>query len=128
MKSIVVYKITILSCFLLLSTGLMAQKPAIDLISSHHKYRHPESIIDTLYTVHAPEKEAVLQQLPSEQDQKTTVTSKRKKRRQIGPSLDSLFHKEEGRDSAREKSPAKISFFDKRINPIKFLIYITALK
>jgi len=113
---------------MIIPTGLMAQKPAIDLISSHHQYKHPEAIIDTGYSVNPPLREAVLTQKPPVQDQELVKKSGKKKRRQIGPSIDSLFHKEESRDSIREKSPAKISYFDRRFNPIKVLIYITALK
>ena len=128
MKSIVVYKVTILSGFLLMSTGLLAQKPAIDLISSNHQYRHPESIIDTSYTVNPPVRDAVLKTIPPAQEQKKTSKTRRKKRRQIGPSLDSLLHNGESKSHTREKNQAKVSFFNKRLNPVKFIIYITALK
>ena len=128
MKSIVVYIIAFLTWFLVLPTGLMAQKPAIDLISSHQQYKHPEAIIDTGYNVNPPLREAVLSQEPPVQDQELAKKSEKKKRRQIGPSIDSLFHKEESGDSVRKKAPAKISYFDRRFNPIKVLIYITALK
>jgi len=128
MKSIVVYIITILTWFMIIPTGLMAQKPAIDLISSHHQYKHPEAIIDTGYTVNPLLREAVLIQKPPVQDQELVKKSGKKKRRQIGPSIDSLFHKEESKDSIREKSPAKISYFDRRFNLIKVLIYIIAIK
>ena len=126
MKSIVVYKIAFLSWFLILSGELMAQKPAIDLISSQHQYRHPEVIMDTAYMVNPPVREAVLKQLPPRQE--PADQKEKKKRRQIGPSLDSLFHKEEGKTPAREKSPAKTFWIGKRFNPVKFLLYITAIK
>ena len=128
MKSIVVYKIAILICLLVLSTGLMAQKPAIDLISTHHQYRHPEAIMDTGYTVNPSVREAVLDNTSPAQEQKLKAESEKKKRRQIGPSIDSLFQNEESTSPARKKSPMKISMFFHRYNPIKFIIYITALK
>ena len=128
MKSIVVYKIIILTCFLILAAGLKAQKPAIDLISSHHQYRHPEAIIDTGYAVNPPVREAVLRQVPPAQNKNLSGESGKKRRRQIGPSLDSIFQKEEARPPAKEKSQAKTSLFNKRYNPIKILFYITALK
>ena len=128
MKSIVVYIIGFLTCFLLHSGALMAQKPAFDLISSNHRYRHPEVIMDTSYKVNPSVREAVLKPQPQVQDQKVTARSERKKRRQIGPSLDSLFHKEESKAPSREKAQMKISFLNKRINPINILIKITALK
>ena len=128
MNSIVVYRILIVSWFLILASGLTAQKPAIDLISSHHQYRHPEAIVDTGYNVHPRVRDAVLTQLPPVQNQDLASESVKKRRRQIGPSLDSIFQKEETRASGKEKSPVKISLFDRRYNPIKILVYITALK
>ena len=128
MNNIVVYRILIVSWFLILASGLTAQKPAIDLISSHHQYRHPEAIVDTGYNVHPRVRDAVLTQLPPVQNQDLASESVKKRRRQIGPSLDSIFQKEETRASGKEKSPVKISLFDRRYNPIKILVYITALK
>jgi hypothetical protein len=128
MNSIVVYRILIVSWFLILASGLTAQKPTIDLISSHHQYRHPEAIVDTGYAVRPRVKDAVLTQLPPAQNQDLASESVKKRRRQIGPSLDSIFQKEETRAPGKEKSPAKISLFNRRYNPIKILIYITALK
>jgi hypothetical protein len=128
MKSIVVYIIAFLLWFLSLPTGLMAQKPAIDLISSHYQYRHPEAIIDTGYAVNPPLREAVLHQHSPEQNKELERESNKKKRRQIGPSLDSLFQKKDNKAPEKEKSVAKISYYHKRLNPLKFIIYITALK
>ena len=127
MNNIVVYIITLLACLLIPNTGLMAQKPAIDLISSHHHYKHPEAIIDTGYTVNPPVREAVLNQPTPVQDQEAKARSEKKKRRQIGPSLDSLFQKEEIKTPPREKSPAKVKFFSRKFNPLKILIFITAI-
>ena len=126
MKSIVVYKIVFLAWPLLLSMSLMAQKPAIDLISSHYLYQHPEAVIDTAYTVNPTTREAVLRQ--PQADHKRKARMEKKQRRQIGPSLDSLFQKEEDKRPAREKSQVNISIIHLRFNPVKFLIFITALK
>lgn len=128
MKSIVVYRIAILTCLLVFSVGLMAQKPAIDLISTHHQYRHPEAIMDTGYTVNPSVRKAVLDYSSPAHEQKLKAESEKKKRRQIGPSLDSLFQNEESKTTAREKSPMKLSVVHHRYNPIKLLLYITALK
>ena len=128
MNSIVVYRIMITSGFLILATGLLAQKPAIDLISSHQQYRHPEAIIDTGYAVNPLVREAVLIQTPPAENQKLKGKSEKKKRRQIGPSLDSLFQKKDSGNIKQEKPPVKISLFNRKYNPIKFLIYITAFK
>ena len=128
MRNIVVYKIAFLSCFLLLGMELMAQKPAIDLISSHHHHRHPEAVIDTAYTVNPPVRDAVLKQLPPVQEKKQTGKQARKKKRQIGPSLDSLFHKEESKTPAREETQANTSLINRRFIPVKFLMFIIAIK
>ena len=128
MKSIVVYKIAFLCLFLLSGLELMAQKPAIDLISSQHRYRHPEAIVDTGYAVNPPVRDAVLKQLPPAEDKKQEARPGKKKRRQIGPSLDSIFQKEENKSPAREESPANISLINRRFYPVIFLIFITAIK
>ena len=128
MKSIVVYIIAFLLWFLTIPNGLMAQKPAIDLISSHHQYRHPEAIIDTGYAVNPPLREAVLYQPDPEQNKELAREPDKKKRRQIGPSLDSLFQKEETSKPEKGNPGVKISYYHKRLNPLKFILYITALK
>ena len=128
MKSIVVYKMIIVIGVLILTKGLAAQKPAIDLISSHQQNRHPEAIIDTGYTANPLIREAILIKTPPAENKKMKGESEKKRRRQIGPSLDSLFQKEDSEDIKQDKQPVKISLFNRKYNPIKFLIYITALK
>ena len=128
MESIVVYRIIIVTGFLILTTGLTAQKPAIDLISSHQQYRHPEAIIDTGYAVNPLVREPTLVQVPPAQNQDLTDESGKKKRRQIGPSFDSIFQKKKTERTMHEKPPVKISLFNRKYIPIKIFIYITALK
>lgn len=128
MKSIVVYRLIIVTGFLILTTGLTAQKPAIDLISSHQQFRHPEAIIDTGFTVNPLVREPTLVQVPPAKSQNLTGESGKKRRRQIGPSLDSIFQKKETGSTNREKPPVKISLINRKFNPIKIFIYITALK
>ena len=113
---------------LILTKGLAAQKPAIDLISSHQQNRHPEAIIDTGYTANPLIREAILIKTPPAENKKMKGESEKKRRRQIGPSLDSLFQKEDNDNIKQEKQPVEISFFNRKYNPIRFLIYITALK
>jgi hypothetical protein len=113
---------------LILTKGLAAQKPAIDLISSHQQNRHPEAIIDTGYATNPLIREAILIKTPPVENKKLKGESEKKRRRQIGPSLDSLFQKEDKDKIKQEKQPVKISLFNRKYNPIKFLIYITALK
>lgn len=128
MKSIVVYKLIIVTGLLILTTGLTAQKPAIDLISSHQQYRHPEAIIDTGYAGKSLVREPTLVQVPPAQNQNLTGESGKKKRRQIGPSLDSIFQKKKTGSTTQEKPPVKTSLFNRKYNPIKIFICITALK
>ncbi len=128
MNSIVVYRILIVIWFLITASGLAAQKPAIDLISSHRQYKHPEAIIDTGYSVTPLLRDGFLTPTPAVQNQNLRDVTEKKKRRQIGPSLDSIFQKEETKNPTREKSPTKISLYSRRFNPIKIIIYITALK
>jgi len=128
MRNIVVYKMIIVIGALILTKGLAAQKPAIDLISSHQQNRHPETIIDTGYAANPLIREAILIKTPLAENKKMKGESEKKRRRQIGPSLDSLFQKEDNDNIKQEKQPVKISLFNRKYNPIKFLIYITALK
>ncbi|MEA3476757.1 MAG: hypothetical protein U9R60_01135, partial [Bacteroidota bacterium] len=124
MKRIVVYKMIILIGALLLATGLKAQKPAIDLISTHQQYKHPESIVDTGYAVNPLIREPLLIQAPPSQNEKLTEESEKKKRRQIGPSLDSLFQKKETERKSPEKAPVKTSLFNRKYIPMKIFIFI----
>ena len=128
MKNIVVYKMIIVIGTLILAKGLAAQKPAIDLISSHQQNRHPEAIIDTAYSANPLIREAILIETPPAENKKLKGESEKKRRRQIGPSLDSLFQKEDNDNIKEEKQAVKISLFNRKYNPIKFLIYIIALK
>ena len=111
-----------------MAKGLEAQKPAIDLISSHQQNRHPEAIIDTGYAANPSVRDGFLTPTPPVQKQNQRYETEKKKRRQIGPSLDSLFQKEDSEEIKQEKAPMKISLIYRKFNPIKFLIYITALK
>ena len=128
MNSIVVYRIIIVSWFIILASGLTAQKPAIDLISSHRQYRHPEAIIDTGYAVTPLFRDGFLTPTAPDQNPYLREETEKKKRRQIGPSFDSIFQKEETKAPSRDKSPVDTSFFSRKFNPIKIIIYITALK
>jgi hypothetical protein len=128
MKSIVVYRTTLLIGALMLTGTLMAQKPAIDLISSHQQYRHPEALVDTGYAKNPALREADIIEPPQQHKEKSKVETRKKKRRQIGPSLDSIFQKEEAKAPGREDTTAKISSINKRFNPLKIMIFIIAIK
>ena len=85
--------------FLTWLSTLAAQKPAIDLISSHQQYRHPEAIIDTCFTIDSMAREPFQVKNSIGQNQKLPEESAKKKPRQIGPSFDSIFQKKEDADS-----------------------------
>lgn len=118
----------ILGGALFLAMGLSAQKPAIDLISSHHQYKHPEAIIDTGYAVNPLARGPVSYDTPAPETRNLESETERKPRRQLGPSFDSIFFRSEPEDSPKEKSPVKISLFNRKYNPIKIFISIIALK
>lgn len=128
MTRIVVYRMIILGGALLLATGLSAQKPAIDLISSHRQFKHPEAIIDTGYAENTLAKEPVLFEAATIQTRSQAAEAERKPRRQLGPSFDSVFYKSEPEDHPKENSPLKISLFNRKYNPLKIFISIIALK
>ena len=114
--------------FLTWLTTVTAQKPAIDLISSHQQYRHPEAIIDTCFAIDSLAQEPYFVKASPAQDQKYIEESPKKKRRQIGPSLDTILHKEEAMNKKHEKSKENISLFFGKFNPLKIFIYIIVLK
>ena len=128
MKSIVVNKIIIVTGFLVISALLEAQKPGIDLISTYQQNRHPEAIIDTGIAVNSPTRESVEVVVPPVQNRHNDRKYDKKKHRQLGPSLDTIFQKEENRNIGKEKKPVKISLFNRKHIPLKILIYITAIK
>jgi len=128
MKSIVVYKMIILIGALILNTDLMAQKPVIDLISSQHQHKQPELVVDTGYAENPVEREAFVLKAPPSQNEKLIEDSEKKRRRQIGPSMDSLFQKKETESKSNEEAPVKATLLNKKYNPVKFFIYIIALK
>ena len=109
-------------------TILNGQKPTISLLPSSHHYMHPEAMIDTSLS-----NDSLLKYIPSPLPQYFDIDTlkadpKKKVRRQIGPSFDSIFNKEENQrvsSGIRSKSfPLHIKF----LNPINLFIHITALK
>jgi len=128
MRNIVVYKIVIAIGVLTRISTLAAQKPAIDLISSHQQYRHPEAVIDTGFSIHPTNHETIFIQPAPKKEQKLKDESGKKKPRQIGPSFDSIFHNKEDADSKQKKIKTKSSLHSRSISLFRLLIYITALK
>jgi hypothetical protein len=108
---------------LILAQSLSAQKPAIDLIPSSHQFVQPKAIVDTSF---------VLDSMVHKNVHKNTYAQppavKEKKRRQIGPSMDSLLRKPETRKAESIKAPGSISLYIRKFNPLKFFITIIALK
>ena len=127
MKRIVVYKIIFGMVAGLLTGALSAQKPTIDLITSNQQYRHPEAIIDTAYTVNPRVSDSLMVQDCSGRDHDLKGNIKKNKRRQIGPSLDSLFQKRGSEEKSKKESPAKIAFHRIKYSPLHIILTIIAL-
>ena len=113
---------------LILAFGLNAQKPTIDLITSHHHYKHPEAIIDTGYAKNPLVRKPALVQTPPARNLDLEAEPEKKRRRQIGPSFDSIFQKNDSTRAIHQKTPVKFSLMNRKYNPIKILLYIIALK
>jgi hypothetical protein len=128
MKSIVVNRIIIVTGFLVMSALLEAQKPGIDLISTYQQNRHPEAIIDTGYAMNPSAREPIEIVAPPVQNQQNDGKCEKKRHRQLGPSLDTIFQKEENKNVGKDKKPVRISLLHRKNNPLKILIYITAIK
>lgn len=112
----------------ILASALSAQKPAIDLITSHQQYKHPEAIIDTGYAMNPPVADSLPVQVRSTPNQDLKGKAKKKRHRQIGPSLDSLFHNREAERRSRKESPEKTTSYRKKYNPLNIYLHIIALK
>ena len=119
MNNIVVYKMILAIGILVLAISLSAQKPAIDLIPSSHQILQPKAIVDTSFVLDSMVYKNIYAQPPAGQ---------KKKRRQIGPSMDSLLRKPETRKAESIKPTGSISLYIRKFNPLKFFISIIALK
>ncbi len=109
-------------------TILYGQKPAIKLLPTSYHFMHPEAMIDTSFANDSLYK-YVPSPLPQFIDNDTLKADPMKKvRRQIGPSFDSIFNKEEGRRFSGGLRSNSFSLHIKYLNPIKLFIHITALK
>ena len=128
MRNIVVYKIVLMAGMLMTITILYGQKPTISLLPSSHHYVQREAKIDTSFNSDSLFK-YVPSPLPLFIDIDTLKADPVKKvRRQIGPSFDSIFNKEEARRFSGGHRSNSFPLHIKYLNPIKLFIYITALK
>ena len=128
MKYIVLYRMVLTAIMLLMITEMSGQKPAIDLIPSANQRNHPETMVDTSFAsdslvpvMPAPDSTAWIKN-----NQKKD--GKKKERRTIGPSLDSLLSPQSDRRNRQAipagKHPLKLNM----LNPIRVLLLIAALK
>jgi len=109
-------------------TILYGQKPAINLLPSSHHSMHREAMIDTSFASDSLFKYVPIP-LPQFIDIDTLKADPVKKvRRQIGPSFDSIFNKEEARKFSGGLRSNSFPLHIKYLNPIKLFIHITALK
>ena len=128
MRNIVVYKIVLMAGMLMTITILYGQKPTISLLPSSHYYMHPEATIDTSFA-----NDSLYKYIPSPLPQFIDIDTLKadpvkKVRRQIGPSFDSIFNKEETRRFSGGLRSNIFPVHIKYLNPIKLFIHITALK
>jgi hypothetical protein len=128
MNNIVLYKIIFLSGFLALATATSAQKPAIDLIPSSHQIMHPDASIDTSLVLDSLVRMKAYVQPPAKNTEKAPIENVKKVRRQIGPSMDSLFKRTEKKEMQSTRKAGSLSLYIRKFNPVKFFISITALK
>ena len=128
MRNIVLYKIVLMAGMLMTITILNGQKPIINLLPSAHHYMHPEAMIDTSFN-----NDSLFKYIPSPMPQYFDIDTLKadpvkKVRRQIGPSFDSIFNKEETRRFSGGLRSNSFPLHIKFLNPIKLFIHITALK
>ena len=128
MNNIVLYKMILLAGFLTLTTVMAAQKPVIDLIPSSHQIKNPEAIVDSSVAIDSLVRKSAYVQPPADQNANTTRENVKKERRQIGPSMDSLFRKPETRNTKSTRTTGSISLYLIKFNPVKFFVSIIALK
>jgi hypothetical protein len=117
----------LLAGFLTLTTVMAAQKPVIDLIPSSHQIMNPEAIVDTSVAIDSLVRKNAYVHPPADQNENATIENMKKERRQIGPSMDSLFRKPETRNTKSTRTTGSISLYIRKLNPVKFFISIIAL-
>ncbi len=108
-------------------TILYGQKQTIKLLPTSFHYMHPEAMIDTSFA-----NDSLYKYVPSPLPQFFDIDTlkadpKKKVRRQIGPSFDSIFNKEETRRFSGGLRSISIPLHIKFLNPIKLFIHISAL-
>ena len=128
MNNIVLYKTSFSIGLLILALSLSAQKPVIDLIPSSHQIRETEAIVDTSFVLDSMAHNSKYVRPTAIQKENVSRESLKKERRQIGPSLDSLFGKPEARKADSSRITGKASLYIRKLNPVKFFISIIALK
>jgi hypothetical protein len=113
---------------LVLVTSLSAQITSIDLIPSSHQIRPHAAIIDTSSALDSLVQKTIDTWTPADLEKNASRESIKKERRQIGPSMDSLFRKAEARNARPDRRAWSISLHSRKFNPVKFFISIIALK
>ena len=129
MKNIVLYTISFMTGLLMISTEMISQKPAIDLLPSSHQRIHPEAIADTSFTSdsqvkivpvippsHKPSSHLIYKETRKNEDKKSWIH------------FDSIFQREVSRNGRTSNRSGNYSLNFKYINPIKLFLNITALK
>ncbi len=128
MNNIVLYRTTCLIGLLLISLTLVAQKPVIDLIPSSHQVLRSGTMIDSSLATDSLAPENFPEQPSTDQHKKKDRIKIDKERRQIGPSMDTLLRRPEKKKAVNVNTTGNITYYTRKLNPVRFFISIIALK
>ncbi len=129
MKNIVLYTVSFMTGLLLISSEIISQKPAIDLLPSTHQRIHPEAMLDTGI---ASDSQIVI--VPLHLPLKTDSDNIVKKENWQGENnrkwidFDSVFQRQDSKNKPLVKRSGNYSIVIKYFNPIKLILNITAFK
>ena len=114
--------------FLMIGSEILGQKTTIDLLPYTHQRSHPQVTTDNNFANDSSqtiESEATPSSFTNRDNEKNRISRKENKR--TGFQIDSIFQKNERKKSRTVKSSRNSLLNFKNFNPIKFIVYITAL-
>ena len=129
MKNIVLYTISFMTGLLMISTEMISQKPAIDLLPSSHQRIHPEAIADTSFTSDSQVK--IVPVIPPSHKPSSHLMNKETRKNEDKKSwihFDSIFQREVSRNGRTSNRSGNYSLNFMYINPLILFLNITALK
>ncbi len=129
MKNIVLYTMVLIAGLFMFSTETTGQKTTIDLLPSAHQRIQPEAredtsfLNDSLVRIAADDRPSSVYSIDEE---KKSIY--RKESLKTGFQIDSFFQKRDRKSNSLVKRSGHSLLNLKYFNPIKLIIYITALK